>query len=638
MLRRLFPNLWLAAALLTACQPVASPPPGTPVVPTETFAATPIPHADAIRLALIGETNLTNVWAYYDEPGAAYNNRAVQAEFWPSLYHIAPGSGAVEPYLAGTILPLEPDDGFLASSVTLRANLFWSDGSPLTAGDVAFTVNTALKFRLGLDWYAAYNPDILDHAVALNSQTVRFYFRVQPAIEDWQYGALQGPIVHAAYWGPKVEEAASALTPNPDLDRDILDLQTERARLARELNDLLSQLKVLDPASASFAALEESIYRRQDEINSLEARIAEKEAEKEIVFTAARQVLYGLPAQGEPVFGPFVASKRARDEFENEANPFFPFTPPNFDRAVYRVYRDEASAVKALYNGEVNVVLNANGVSSSRAGASSFARSNLRVLVFNLNHPPLTDVNLRRAVVCMLALESSASLYEPRGLLLSADQFGVAPGGSFPCAGFTESERLAESVRVLAEAGYAWAVEPAWEGAARAGSGLRRGVLKVPQMTLLVAQEDSLRVDVANEVAGRMRVLGLSVEVETVESPVLLVRVFDLGQYDMAILGWRVARVPSYLCDWFGDANLYGYWRAELGDHCAAFGSALDLDVARQEARVIESLLAQDLPLAPLYSEVGYDLFAGVTYPFANVLDGLTGIYGAPWLAIPVLP
>ena len=92
------------------------------------------------------------------------------------------------------------------------------------------------------------------------------------------------------------------------------------------------------------------------------------------------------------------------------------------------------------------------------------------------------------------------------------------------------------------------------------------------------------------------------------------------------------------MCDWFGDANLYGYWRAELGDHCAAFGSALDLDVARQEARVIESLLAQDLPLAPLYSEVGYDLFAGVTYPFANVLDGLTGIYGAPWLAIPVLP
>ena len=89
MLRRFFLTLWLAATLLTACQPVATPPPAvaTPA-PTQIPTVTPVPHADAIRLALVGETTLTNVWAYFDEPGAAYNNRAVQAEFWPSLFHL----------------------------------------------------------------------------------------------------------------------------------------------------------------------------------------------------------------------------------------------------------------------------------------------------------------------------------------------------------------------------------------------------------------------------------------------------------------------------------------------------------------------------------------------------------------------
>jgi ABC-type transport system substrate-binding protein len=157
-------------------------------------------------------------------------------------------------------------------------------------------------------------------------------------------------------------------------------------------------------------------------------------------------------------------------------------------------------------------------------------------------------------------------------------------------------------------------------------------------MTLLVAQEDPVRVEVANMAADWMRVIGLDVKVESAGASELMVRVFDSGQFDMTILGWRLARVPSYLCDWFGAGNFYGYHRIELTQHCAAFGSALDLDVARQEALVIESLLAQDLPLAPLYSEMGYDLYAGVTYPFEAVLDGLTGIYGAPWLAIPVLP
>lgn len=652
MLRRFFLTFWLAAALLTACQPVASTPPvvASPV-PTEVLPPTPLPHADAIRFALVGDTSLTNVWAYYDEIGATYNNRAVQAEFWPSLFRVSPVAGAFEPYLAGTLSPLEPDSGFIAATVTLRANLFWSDGSPLTAEDVAFTVNTALKFHLNLDWSAAYNADILDHAHALNSQTVRFYFRTQPSIEQWHYGALQGPVVQAAYWGPKLTEAESLLNPNPNLDEDILALQAERANLERELNDLLSQLAFLDPLSSAFEAINAQVYAKQDEINGLDVRIESKRAEKESVFAAARQALYELSAEGEPTFGPFMASKRGADEFENVVNPFFPFTPPNFDRAVYRVYPDEELAVRALYAGEVNVLLDEDGVTPPREGevipplASgvapqkvSFARSNLRALAFNLNRPVMADVNLRRAIVCMGDGRMFSSVHYPDGLILSASQFGIASSAMFPCENLPLPERLAESVRIMEDAGYSWDVKPVWDGSARKGSGLRRGGVSLPPLTVLVAGEDLTRVNAANMSADWMNVLGLDVSVEVVNSSEVLFRVYDSGEFDMAILGWRLARVPSYLCEWFEPFNPFGYGRVELTQHCDAFRSALDLDIARQEIVVIETLLAQDLPLAPLYSELGYDLYAGVTYPFSDVLDGVTGMYGAPWLAIPVLP
>ena len=651
MYRRFFLTLWLAAVLLTACQPVDSSAPTETPAPTQVSPPTSVPHADVIRLALIGGTQLTNVWAYFDEPGTAYNNRAVQAEFWPSLFRLSPASGAVEPYIAGTVSPLEPDSGMLAANVTLRANLFWSDGSPLTAQDVAFTVNTALQFQLGLDWGAAYNPAILARAEALNPQTVRFYFRSQPSIADWQYGALQGPIVHSAYWGPKLVEAASLLTPNPDLDQEILSLQNQRSQLERELTDLTSQLAFLDPSSPAFSEVNTLIYAKQDEINSINTRIAARGADKETVFALARQALYALPAENEPTFGPFRPGRRDAGEFENPVNPFFPFAQPNFDRALYRMYPDQASAVQALFNGDVNVVLNDGGVTPPAQGESlplpatgvtpqlvAFARSNLRALAFNLSRPVMGDINLRRAIACMGDGGSSSLVHYPDGLILSSTQFGIASDVEFPCEGLPPSNRLAEAVRIMEEGGYTWDVKPAWDGTARPGSGLRRGGQMSPAMTLLVAQEDPLRVSVAGTVVESMRVLGLNINLETAELPDVMFRVYDSHDYDVALLGWRLSRLPLYLCDWFGDANPFGYERVELAQHCLAFRFAPDLTTAQQEMLVVESLLAQDLPLAPIYNENGYDWYAGVAYPFASPLDGVTGLYGAPWLAIPVLP
>jgi ABC-type oligopeptide transport system substrate-binding subunit len=60
-----------------------------------------------------------------------------------------------------------------------------------------------------------------------------------------------------------------------------------------------------------------------------------------------------------------------------------------------------------------------------------------------------------------------------------------------------------------------------------------------------------------------------------------------------------------------------------------------DLDEARKQIYELQSILAQDLPFIPLYSGVTYDAYRNISYPFDSVPGGLSGIYGAPSLAVP---
>jgi len=63
--------------------------------------------------------------------------------------------------------------------------------------------------------------------------------------------------------------------------------------------------------------------------------------------------------------------------------------------------------------------------------------------------------------------------------------------------------------------------------------------------------------------------------------------------------------------------------------------STSDLSSAQKDVDEIQSILVQDLPFIPLYSGLTYDAYRNIKYPFDSVLDGLSGIYGEPSLAIP---
>ena len=103
----------------------------------------------------------------------------------------------------------------------------------------------------------------------------------------------------------------------------------------------------------------------------------------------------------------------------------------------------------------------------------------------------------------------------------------------------------------------------------------------------------------------------------------------------MAILVWRLSEYPGYLCDWFQSQGPFAYNGSKLKSACEAFNSTADLETARQSAFEIQSILMEDLPFIPLYQGLEYDGLQNVTYPFDGVLNGLSGLYGAPALAIP---
>lgn len=156
-----------------------------------------------------------------------------------------------------------------------------------------------------------------------------------------------------------------------------------------------------------------------------------------------------------------------------------------------------------------------------------------------------------------------------------------------------------------------------------------------PSIDLLVSSSSSVSVELANLIQQKVERLGITVNVESVNGQDVNFAVFSSHQYDMALLGWRVSEYPGYLCDWFTDGNPFGYHSDRIQSACAALYSTSDLATAQKDVYEIQSILAQDLPFIPLYSGIIYDAYQNIKYPFDNVLDGLSGIYGAPSLAIP---
>lgn len=594
---------------------------------------------DVYRVAMLADMTSSNVWNLFG-PGASTYNYVVQANYWPTLYAIGDQRFDLVPFLAADFTsPFVEEDGLFVSTVVLKDGFTWSDGSEVTADDLAFTAQVVNDFELGGNW--GYWVNGVDHIEAVDSKTAKIFYTSQPGLADHEYGVLQNSIVQKAYWEPKLVEAYAALDAIADLD----------------------------PESDEYIA----------------------------GMAEAQQIIYSVDSEGEPISGPFmfdqwevgafVENSENSDYFfkgtlidlyddgtyhevkgdeweftaygEAEGNLILSFENGPYAKAVvYSIYNQDA-AVLALLNGEVDYIYNPNGygpgLRSQLDGNADVdvvenARNGWRFMSFNFKSEPLDDIAARQAIACMVDKEFlTNNVLQGAAIPVNTpvpvgQPFWYNPDVTILCEGFSEQERMEWAVNRLKEAGYTWDTEPTWNedrgGSVEWGVGLKMPNGEyVPELILLApsAGYDPLRATAGVMIEQWALSIGFPVSAQLTNfNNIVAATLGGGGNWDMAISGWNLTPFPDHMCDFFlaeYGTEVFaftGYTSDRLSELCGEFTSTTDLAYAKELGYEMQEILATELPYLYLFSNPVQDAYnvANVGYPYLEVLGGLENLYG----------
>ncbi|KPK90426.1 MAG: hypothetical protein AMJ88_16140 [Anaerolineae bacterium SM23_ 63] len=539
------------AAESKAEEPAAAAPSEEPAAEAPAEEAAVI---DAYRIAILADITSSNVWNLFG-PGASAYNYVVQVGYWPGLFTLSDHRFDFVPQVAADFSSaLEQEGDLWVSTIPLKEGFLWSDGSEITAADMVFTAQVVMDFDLSGNWdYATSN---IDHVEAIDPRTVKFYYTEKPGLAVHEYGVLQNPIVQKAFWEPKLAEAYAAL---------------------------------------------EAIANFDPETEEYLAGLAE-----------AQQVLYGVEAEGEPIYGAYKFDKWEVGAFvENDANDSYFYNGmtieeyasggyhenlegvqdfeaygdvsgepelsyvngPHANSVVYSIYSQDA-AVLALLNGDVDYIYNPSGYGPGLQAQlegnpdvtiAENPRNGWRFLAFNFRVPPLDDIAVRQAITCMIDKEFLTSnilqgaafpAYTPVPEGLS---FWYNPDVTRICYGLSEQERMVWAVERLREAGYSWDVEPIWNedrgGSIDWGEGLKMpDGTEVPELLLLAPSPgyDPLRATSGVLIEQWAGMLGFPVRAQLTNfNNILNETLGGGGNWDMVVVGWNLTTFPDHMCDFF---------------------------------------------------------------------------------------
>ena len=437
----------------------------------------------------------------------------------------------------------------------------------------------------------------------------------------------------------------AALLPAAGSAAEIANLTQRLAEAQKRVDALVQGATTATGDEARQLQLE--LQRRQGDLDEARNDLSKAHARVDDAMQAARHALYSLDAAEEPTLGTWIPAGRRNGVWVNEANPSHPFGQPSFDRATYALYPDQAKAISAIEKGDADSLLDPRALSTpprASVPVTMNPTSSAHFLVINPSNTALADPAIRRAIFCAIDRTKLAATLTAAPLTSFVPYLGGPwsnPAGTVSCGdgynplnGFDPSRAVA----ILKAAGYTWSAEPTGEDA---GAGLKMpDGQPFPPVALLApsAGTDSQSNQAAHVVQHDVGYLGVPLSVQSVDPADVRFALFNDRTYDVAIAGWRLSAYPGYLCDWFGDGNPFGYQDDQLRTGCQGLASTSDLDVAHRQVAQIELLLAEDPPFIPLYSGLTYDVQEGIRYPFDGILDGLSGVYGAPGLALPATP
>lgn len=484
-------------------------------------------------------------------------NDYVWAGIHPSLYTISVATSSAVPDLAAEPpSPFEEEDELFTSTVELLEGVQWSDGSEVTAEDVAFTFNqfarempsgNTLSIDLGGGWAdAAF--DIVDRVEAVDSHTVKFYLTERPGLADWQHSLLQWDIFNKEFWQPKFEEAYASDDP---------------------VGTLSAVTCPDEPSAGPFAN-----YRWE------QGAFAETDANSNYSFQGTVTTEYAgggyeqdLPENlggGTRSFGNTETDQLA----QYEDGPFV-------DGVVYNILQTQQAGALAVINGEADYHFNPLGYGLSTLDQLEEAEEARVVtnqdngffyLSFNLRKSPFNYASFRRAVRCVIDKEFVA-----QNLLQGQVQAAYRPvppalGGfredlsqeerQAACVGMSEEDRLDRARQMLTDAGFSF--EDGTLVADPEGNDIEQLELLHPN-----AAYDNNRNIFGLHINDRLNKLGVPVRDVPAGFNNIVTQVFAQQDFDMWQLGWSLTPYPDHLETFWHSRNTSAGGNAAQGGVCS---------------------------------------------------------------------
>jgi ABC-type transport system substrate-binding protein len=600
----------------SAAGPAPAPAFGAPL-------AAPAQQGETVyRVGVFEDVTTLNFWAANGPDNTVWNSYMLPPRL--TMYGLTEVFFTLTPSLAVPVTPdpLTQEGEFWVTEIPISQSAQWSDGTPLTARDVAFSANAPLQ--LGLisgNWSQWVDGNFLDHVEAVDDYTVKYYYHTRPGMARHEFGVLQAPILAEHYWAPIVEEALAPVLALPDGAGD-----EELAAAQAEAHDLLfAHVPDGEPTAGAYllerwetGAFLDTVANEGYFLSGLEI-----EQFSDGAYRDSAGVVVGEP-QGEPAnqiqVGPFASA------------------------VVYTVYGSQDAAILALKNGEVGL---ADQVTNDPNLTVLDNRSNsYRYLSFNNRRQPMNDCSFRQAVGVLIDKEFVSSTI----LQNAAFPFytHVAEGNTnwyfddVPKVGrgLNREQRLQAAIAILEQAGYSWEGDqkPTYDADNAAVVPGGRLVMPdgtpVPELDLWApnAGYDPLRSTFAIWIETWLNEVGIPVKAELAGFNTLIPRIFTEQNFDMYILGWSLGIFPSGLRDFFSEEqaapdgnNAGGYISEDFEQLSQELLLCPDIATCKPISDEIQRVLAVEMPYVVLFDTGILEAFRSdtVEYPFTEQLSGL---------------
>ena len=593
------------------------------------------------QMGIFEEPISRNFWNYYGGPAGSVWTGYVLNGHSGSMYGYSDQRFDWVPGLAAD-LPTDlkketvSDGEFWTAEVPLRTGVMWSDGHELDTGDFVFTVNTVFDLQLSSNWAAVVDKAFLERVEAIDSHTLKVYFKTTdaegnpqtPGLSVWQFGLGFMPVMAEHYWAPIVEEVKGAG-------------ETEQQQEA-----LFAHVPDGEPTLGGFtfskwepgAFFENDTdpgYYSMGTVVTNYANGAYSESNDRTGYSAA----YFGEATGDKVLEYTVG--------------------PHVESEIFSIYGNQDAAILALTKGDIDYVFNPLGLekgfldrvrNTPDLQIAANANNGVRYMGFNVRKPPMDITEFRQAIATVIDKEFVA-----RTVLQDAaiPVYAMVPegnefwhNGDVPKfgQGLSRGERIAQAVELLKSAGFTYEQEPeiSEDGnfVAKQGKGLKMpDGSPVPEMTLLApsAGYDPMRSTFAIWVERWMNDIGIPVRAHLTGFNVIVDELFSdtvAEDLDMWILGWGLSIFPDYLENFFhsrhspeigGGYNWGGYANGQFDELSLGLLSETTIEGARDKVFQLQEFLAEELPYVPLFTTPKLDAYrpSRVEFPYTSVLGGL---------------